>query len=169
MSKEHTEMKSIARRITIAGAFLTILLLGGVVFAAWVVTGTGSGYSKARTASTLTTSDVAATTTSQLYPGASGDVKVRINNPNPFPVSVTRIDPNGAVDSDNAGCTDVGGDPAKATGVSFAVQTPSSGNVVPAGGSLDMTLANAVSMDNTSVNACQGAIFTIPVSLTAGT
>jgi hypothetical protein len=161
-------MRSLVKRITVAGAFLAVLLLGGIVFAAWVVTGTGSGYSKARTASALTTSDVSASTTSQLYPGGGGDVAVRINNPNPFPVSVTDIDPNGAIDSDAAGCTDVGGDPAKATGVTFTAQSLSSGNVVPAGGSLDLTLANAVTMDNSSVNACQGAIFIIPVSITAG-
>jgi hypothetical protein len=162
-------MKSLIQRITVMGAFLAVLLLGGIVFAAWVVTGTGTGYSKARSAQALTTSDVSATTASQLYPGGQGDVKVRINNPNPFPVTVTRIDPNGAIDSDTAGCTDVGGDPTKDTGVTFTAQTLSSGNVVAAGGSLDLTLANAVAMDNSSVNACQGAVFSIPVSLTAGT
>jgi hypothetical protein len=162
-------MKSLIQRITVMGAFLAVLLLGGIVFAAWVVTGTGTGYSKARTAAALTTSDVSATTASQLYPGGQGDVKVRINNPNPFPVAVTQIDDSGPIDSDTAGCTDVGGDPTKDTGVTFTDQSLSSGNVVPAGGSLDLTLANAVSMDNSSVNACQGAVFSIPVSLTAGT
>ena len=162
-------MKKLARRITVSGAFLAVMLLSGVVFAAWVVTGSGSGYSKAKVAAALTTSDVSGTTTDQLYPGASGDLKVTVNNPNPFPVKVTQSAPNGAVSSDQANCTDVGGDPAKATGVAFTTQNPSSGNTVPAGGSLAFTLANAVSMDNTSVNACQGAVFTVPVSLTAGT
>jgi hypothetical protein len=166
---DRDDMKSLIRRLTVLGAFLAVLLLGGIVFAAWVVTGTGSGYSKARTAAVLTTADVSATTSAQLYPGGQGDVKVRINNPNPFPVKVTQINPNGAIGSDLAGCTDVGGDPTKATGVTFTAQSLSSGNVVAGGGSLDLTLANAVSMDNTSVDACQGAVFSIPVSITAGT
>jgi hypothetical protein len=160
-------MKKSHRRIASAAFALAVFIVGGIVFAAWVVTGTGQGYSKASQAQELTTSDVSASTSSQLYPGGQGDVKVQINNPNPFPVTVSQIAGNGAVSSDTAGCTDVGGDSSKATGVSFATQNLSSGNVVPAGGNLDVTLNNAASMSNQAVNACQGAVFTIPVSLTA--
>ena len=156
-----------ARLVTVAGA-IAALLAGGVVFAAWVVPGTGQGYSKAKQAQALTTDDIGATTVDQLYPGATGDVKVKVNNPNPFPVTVTAVDGNGAVDSDKANCTDVGGDAGKKTGVTFANQSLNSGNIVPANGNLTLTLNNAVSMSNQSVSACQGAVFSIPVSFTAG-
>lgn len=154
------------RLLTLAGS-VAVLVLGGIVFAAWLVPGTGQGYSKAKQAQALTTDDVGATSTDQLYPGATGDVKVKVNNPNAFAVTVTAVDANGAVSSDKANCTDVGGDVSKKTGVTFTNQTLNSSNVVPANGSLTLTLNNAVSMSNQSVNACQGAVFSIPVTFTA--
>jgi hypothetical protein len=161
-------MGSKGRKLAMVGTALSVFLAAGVVFAAWTVPGSGQGYSKARSAQALTTNDASASTSSQLYPGGQGDVKVEISNPNPFPVTVTRIESSGNVSSNNAGCTDVGGDSSKATGVSFATQNPNSGNVVPANGTLTMTFNNAASMSNQSVDACQGAVFSIPVSMTAG-
>ena len=160
-------MGKLRKKFSVVAGALVVFIIGGVVLASWLVPGNGQGYSKAASAQALTTSDVAATTTAQLYPGGSGDVKVKIDNPNPFAVTVTKVEPNGAVSSDQAGCTDVGGDPTKATGVSFSTQNLSSGNVVSANGSLTLTLTNAASMTNASVNACQGAVFTIPVTFTA--
>lgn len=158
--------KTRRRLLTLSGSVVA-LVVGGMVFAAWLVPGTGTGYAKAKQAQALTTDDVGATSTDQLYPGATGDVKVKVNNPNPFPVTVTAVDANGAISSDKANCTDVGADASKKTGVTFTNQTLSSGNVVPANGSLTLTLTNAVSMNNQSVNACQGAVFSIPVTFTA--
>lgn len=160
-------MSKVRRRLLTLGGATTALLAGSIVFAAWLVPGTGQGYSKAKQAQALTTDDVGATSTDQLYPGATGDVKVKINNPNPFAVTVTGVDSNGAISSDKANCTDVGADATKKTGVTFTNQTLSSGNVVPANGTLTLTLNNAVSMSNQSVNACQGAVFSIPVTFTA--
>ncbi len=160
-------MGNFRKKSAVVGTALGLFLIGGIVLAAWVVTGTGRGYSKAKQAQALTSEDVSATTIAQLYPGASGDATVKVNNPNPFPVTITKVSGNGAVDSDKIGCTDVGADPAKATGVTFSEQTLATDNVVPANGSKTLTLANAVSMSNASVNACQGAVFSIPVSFTA--
>jgi hypothetical protein len=155
------------RKFMVVGATLATFLAASVVFAAWTVPGSGQGFSKARSAQPLTTNDSSASTSSQLYPGGQGDVKLEISNPNPFPVTVSRVEQDGPVDSDKAGCTDVGGDPTKQTGVSFTTQNPNSGNVVPANGTLTMTFNNAASMSNQSVDACQGAVFSIPVTLTA--
>ena len=160
-------MGKIHKRARALSALVGVFLVGGVVFAAWIVNGSGEGSSKAKQALDLTTSNVGATTVDQLFPGGQGDVKVRVNNPNPFPVTITKVESGGAVASDKAGCTDVGGDLLKKTGVSFTTQNLSSGNVVPANGSLDLSLGNAVTMTNASVNACQGAVFTIPVTFTA--
>jgi hypothetical protein len=160
-------VNKLRKRLGVVGGALAVFIVGGVVLAAWLVPGNGQGYSKASSAQALTTSDVSASTTAQLYPGGSGDVKVKIDNPNPFAVTVTKIEANGAVSSDQVGCTDVGGDASKATGVGFSTQNLNSGNVVAANGSLSLTLNNAASMTNASVNACQGAVFTIPVTFTA--
>lgn len=158
--------RSRRRVLTLTGS-MGVLLVGSIVFASWLVPGSGRGYSKAKQAQALTTDDVGATTTDQLYPGANGDIKVKVNNPNPFPVTVTAVEGSGAIDSDKAGCTDVGGDASKKTGVTFTDQTLNSYNVVPANGSMTLTLNNAVAMSNQSVNACQGAVFSIPVGFTA--
>lgn len=163
-----SEVKKRGKKLLTVGMALSTFVIAGVVFAAWIVPGTGSGFSKAKSAQALTTNNVGATTTSQLFPGGDGDVKVEVSNPNPFPVTVTKVEANGAVSSSDSGCTDVGGDVLKKTGVSFTTQNLTSGNVVPANGTLTLTLNNAVSMTNQSVNACQGAVFTIPVTFTAG-
>jgi hypothetical protein len=148
------------RRVFTAG--LTVIVLGavGLVYAAWTTNGTGEAYVKAGTAQDLTTVDVSASTTASLYPGVSGNVLIKINNPNPFPVRVTAVTGSGTVTPDSghaAGCT--------TTGVSFTNQ---SGLTLDIAGSTatQFTLNAAAAMSNSSSNGCQGAIFTIPVSLT---
>ena len=139
------------------GVVTTALLAAGVAFAAWNATGTGSGYAKATTAQVLTTSDVAATTTAQLYPGGTADVKIKINNPNPYPVRVTTINGSGAITSDKGAACDA------STGVTFTNQSGTFD--VAANSNASFTLAGAVAMSNASDNSCQGAVFTVPVSL----
>ncbi|MEA2373774.1 MAG: hypothetical protein QOD53_237 [Thermoleophilaceae bacterium] len=155
------------RRVNRKIAVLTIVAtLSAVafVYAAWTTNGTGSGYAKAGTAVSLTTVDVSASTSATLYPGVSGDVLLKIDNANPYPVTVTAVSGNGSITADagHAGCT--------TTGVSFANQSSLS-IVVPAkvgavDGTVQTTLTGAASMSNASLNACQGATFTIPVTLT---
>jgi hypothetical protein len=146
-------------------ASLVVLGGAGLVFAAWLTSGSGSGYAKAGTSQALSTVDVSASTTATLYPGVSGDVVVKFSNPNPFQVRVTSVSLNGTSaditpDAAHSGCT--------TTGVSFTNQTAlaldvpaKSGGV---NGTLQTTLTGAASMSNASVDACQGATFTIPVT-----
>jgi hypothetical protein len=147
-------------RRLIGGAISAIVLVAvGLVYAAWTANGTGSGYAKAQTAQPLTTVDVSATTTATLYPGATGDVNVRISNPNPYPVRVTSVAGNGTITAcGGAGtCT--------TTGVTYTNQNGLTIDV-PANGATTSTLNGAAQMSNASDNGCQGATFTIPVSLT---
>jgi hypothetical protein len=153
----------------VIGAAVTVLVLGvvGFVYAAWTSSGSGSGYAQAGTAQSLTTSDVSGSAfTHNLYPGTSGDLNIKINNPNSYPVTVTSITSNGVIQADGthqtAGCgtaTD-----ASTTGVTFPNPGTQSISVAPSG-STTTTLTNKVSMSNASDNACQGATFTIPVSI----
>lgn len=139
------------------GVITTTLLAAGVAFAAWNASGTGSGYAKATTAQVLTTSDVAATTTAQLYPGGTADVKIKISNPNPYPVRITSITGNGAITSDKGAACDA------STGVNYTNQSGTFD--VAANSDASFTLLGAVAMSNSSDNTCQGAVFTVPVSL----
>ena len=144
------------KKLFVAGGLVAGMMASGIAWAAWTAEGTGSGYAKATEAQDLTTSAVAAT--ADLFPGATGDVKITINNPNPYPVEVTSISNGiGGITSDDTGCT------AANNGVTFTDQTGTW--AVGANGSQTFTLADAVDMDNSSVDACQGATFTIPVAL----
>ena len=151
--------KRVSRKIAVATTAAALVVVG-LVYAAWTTNGTGSGYAKAGTAQALTTVDVSASTAATLYPGGpAGDVLIRISNPNSYPVTVTAVTGNGSITADagHSGCT--------TTGVSFTDKTGLS-IAVPAGGQTETTLSGAASMTNASLNACQGATFTIPVSLT---
>ena len=147
------------RRLIGGGITVAVLVAAGLAYAAWTASGTGSGYAKATTAKALTTVDVSAQAAPELYPGGQGDVVVRIANPNDYPVEVDDITGNGAI-------TAAGGiGTCSTTGVSFTDQTNQNIDV-PANGEIQVTLNNAASMSNASENGCQGATFTIPVSLT---
>ncbi|HKP89740.1 MAG TPA: hypothetical protein VJT75_07155 [Thermoleophilaceae bacterium] len=153
---------SINRKIAvavIAAAFGVV----GLVYAAWTTNGTGDAYAKAGTAAAISTVDVSASTTATLYPGVSGDVLIRLKNPNPYPVTVTAVTGNGTITADggHSGCTTTGVTFSNQTGLTLSVPAKSGG----VDGELQTSLNGAASMSNASLNACQGAVFTIPVTL----
>src|SRR3954449_6329961 len=140
------------RNFIAAGMTLIVMVAVGFVYAAWTTNGSGSGYAKAGTSQALTTVDVSATTSASLYPGQSGNVDIKIHNPNPYNVQVTAITLNGvqsdiAADGSHSGCT--------TTGVTFTNQTGLTLSV-PASSDTATTLSGAASMSNASLNACQG-------------
>lgn len=155
------------RRVSRKLAVLTVFAaLGavGLVYAAWTTNGTGSGYAKAGTAQALSTVDVSASTSATLYPGGpAGDVLIRISNPNPYPVTVTAVSGNGAItpDSGHSGCSPTGVSFTNQTGLTISVPA----KVGATNGETETTLSGAASMSNASVDACQGAVFTIPVTI----
>ena len=154
-NKLHRTVKKV-----VAGTLMTgLILTAGVAFAVWTAGGSGNGYAKAGTVGALTTIDASASTSAQLYPGGTGDVKITVHNPNNFPVTVTGVSGNGTITSDaGATCN-------ASTGVTFT-NTSGLSDVAAANADTTITLANKASMSSSSVNACQGAIFTIPVTLT---
>jgi hypothetical protein len=150
-------MQKLRRKLTLMGAVLALFLLGSVVFAAWLVTGEGNGAAQAVTADDLVVQP--GTTSADLYPGADGDVNLSIENPNAFDVEVQTIVADGAVTTTAPGCN--------TTGVSFTDQTGITGMTVAAGATINVSLDDAASMNNSSDNACQGATFSVPVAVTA--
>jgi hypothetical protein len=146
------------RRITAGSILFGIILVSSVAYAAWTASGGGQGYAKAGTAQALTTVDVSASTTATLYPSGTGSVLLRISNPNPYPVRVASVSGSGTVTSDKGAACDA------STGVTFVNQTGLTLDI-PASGAATFTLNNAAAMSNASDNSCQGAVFTIPVTL----
>ena len=148
----------VSKKLTVGTLFAGAMLAGSIAFAAWTASGSGSGYAKATSAQALTTVDVSATTAATLYPGATGNVQLRISNPNPYAVQVTDVAGSGTIVSDKGVACD------GATGVTFTDQSGLSLNV-PASGAATFTLTGSVAMNNASDTSCQGAVFTIPVTL----
>lgn len=155
------------RRALLAfGATSSILVISAIVFAAWLAPGSGSATSKAGSSQALSTLDASASTSATLYPGVNGDVTVKISNPNPFPVRVTSVALDGAnsdiaPDGGHASCSPTGVSFTDQTGLSIDVPAKSGGT----NGSVTATLTGAASMSNASANGCQGATFTIPVTM----
>jgi hypothetical protein len=149
------------RFVVIAVVGVIAVAVAGIAIAAWVVSGSGTGYAKAGSSSALTLSDASASTSADLYPGVTGAVKLKVSNPNPFPVRITAVAGNGAITSDKGAACDA------STGVSFANQSGLTLDLLANEANKVFTLAGAVSMSNASDNTCQGAVFSVPVSLTA--
>ncbi|HYX85316.1 MAG TPA: hypothetical protein VE777_10135 [Gaiellales bacterium] len=97
-----------------------------------------------------------------LYPTGSVDLTVQLSNPNPYAVTVTTIaqtvGQSITVDAGHSGCDASVVTFNASAGTGLSVRVPASGTATP-------TLTNAVSMSNAAVDACQGATFTVPLSL----
>lgn len=152
---------AIKRKKTI---LLTTLVIAGsaigVAIAAWTTGGSGSGQAQAGSAASMTIS--AGTPSASLYPTASADVAATISNPNPYKVHVSSISLGTVtVDGAHSGCNTS----------SISVTSPhtngGSGWDVPANSTgVNVDLANAISMNNTANDSCQGATFTVALTAT---
>lgn len=153
-------MKRFSKRVLVMAATMSLAFVLSVAFAVWTATGTGSGQAKADNAKAITAVG-AAVSTDLLYPGKTdGDVGITITNPNPYPVTINKVERNGAVTA-----TPVAGRTCTTTGVTFTDQTALSLQL-DEGETKTFTLQGSAAMDNTSDNGCQDATFTIPVTLT---
>jgi hypothetical protein len=148
-----------SRKWLLALLVLLAAVTVGIGVAAWSVGGSGNGSAKATTASALILADASGFTSADLYPGATGNLTLRVTNPNSFPVRITAVSGNGTITSDKGAACNA------STGVSFANQSGLALDV-GAGVTATLTVSSAVSMSNASDNSCQGAVFTVPVSVT---
>lgn len=154
--------RRLGKKLSVASILTVCLLAAGIAYAAWTASGSGSGYAKAGTAQALTTLDASGSVTTTLVPGGSGQFAIKVSNPNAYAVSVTGVTVGGpVVASGGIGtCTTTG------VTISQSAVTAPLPFAVPANGTYTDVVANGASMDNTSDNGCQGATFTVPVTLT---
>ena len=136
---------------------LMLFSAAGAVLAYWTAVGTGTVTASAGTLQPVTVVPlVGGSPESTLVPGGpAADVVVKIDNQNPFDVILVAVGPHGTITASN-GCGP--------TGVSLAAPT-NLPMTVPPGISVSH-LAGAATMDRTSASACQGASFSIPVTIT---
>jgi hypothetical protein len=124
-------------------------------------TSSGSAHGSASTATLLTVTAGAGTPSTPLLPGGTGDVALTVTNPNNFAVTLVSVAGNGAITADGGhpGCT--------TTGVTFTAPTGSPLPVTILANSTNQVvdLPGAAAMSLTASNACQGATFSIPVTI----
>lgn len=147
---------SMKRRVTVLATTISVLLIAGVVFAAWTSTATGDGSASSFDhVDTLIDSIVTETAGTNLYPGATTDITVTVTNDQDYPVTVASID---------AGESNVEGDCAAGSVTTAAQTLGASADELAAGASKDYTLV--ATMGGDAAEACAGVTFTIPVSAT---
>jgi hypothetical protein len=148
------------RRVAVLIAAAASFAGAGVALAFYTTSGSGSGSATAATPQAVSVVAFAGgdAPSSTLQPGGTADVILRLSNPNAYAVTLVAATGNGSItpDSGHSGCT--------TTGVSFTDQTGLSISI-PSGSSL-VHVPGAAKMDTTSSSGCQGATFSIPITLT---
>lgn len=158
MNVASTTSRRARRPLALLVAAVT-LLAAGVAAAYWSITGGGSATAATGSTSALTLTPAAPT--AELFPGGQASVVLTVTNPNPGPVRVgslaldTSQGTGGfAVDGGHSGCG--------LAPLSFVTQTNGgAGWTVPGSGMLSVTLTNALSLGTGADNACQGATFSV--------
>lgn len=177
-------------RAKVMSATMGVVMAGATAYAAtnWFVGLGGGSTAEGQSASitNLTISAVATpAATNLLYPGANGDVVLKISNPNAFPVTLTAVHlpantafaagyADSALAAPNVGCTSANSGVAwnYATATSGSSHTLTSALTVAANGTLTVTMTNAASMSTSAPAACASTYFSMPsltgVSATGG-
>jgi hypothetical protein len=142
-----------------AVAALMLGLTGGAAYAYFTSSGSGSGAASTGAAQPVTVVAASGSVTNKLYPGASGDLHVQLNNPNSYQVTIVSLAPGSGpttADAGHSGCTTTGVSGATLSGLNISVAS---------GNNVQVTIPNGATMDATSLSACQGATFSVPISI----
>jgi hypothetical protein len=148
-------MRNITKRSIAITAAVAALAGAGVAFAAWTTNGSGSGSVTAASSKQLVITQSG--TATGLYPTGSVPVSFTVKNDNPYAVALTGATGGTfTVDAAHSGCNvaSLSATPVSLTGTTVAANSTSPAQQI------------TVKMDNTAVDACQGATigFTISVS-----
>lgn len=139
--------------------FLAVGSIAGGAFGYFTSTGKTTGSASTGTMQTVTVSAATVAPNTGLLPGGSADVTLKVTNPNSFAVTLVAVTATGGTitaDSGHPGCT--------TTGVTFTNQTGLSTSI-PASATTTVDLSGAASMSTASSAGCQGATFSIPVTI----
>jgi hypothetical protein len=157
------------RRTPIVFGAIVALVLGlsaGSAYGFLATHGSATSFASVGTMKTVTMA-TAGTPSTPLLPGGTGDVVFSVTNPNNFPVSLvgaaletgSAITPN----ANHSGCTTTDGNPV----VTLNVPSGDLPVAIPANTTMPINLASAATMDLNATSNCQGAIFDIPLAITA--
>jgi hypothetical protein len=155
----------VSRRAAVLLAATVVLVMGlggGAAFAYFAVTGSGSGAASTDPPQSVTVLQTTGTVTNKLYPGGSGDLVVKLDNPNSYPVDIESVAAGTGTVIGSGGigaCTDTGVSASPQTGLSISVASDAS----PPNHPVPVVIRNGVSMSTSSDSGCQGATFQVPV------
>jgi hypothetical protein len=163
------------RRAGVVAGVFVLLFGGGVAVASWTATGTGTGSAQAASVSGLVVS--AGTPLGALYPlpadstpatgygsGTVGSVATTVANPNPFPVTITTATVGSVTTNPLTGRTCAAGSVLPTTGAPITLSPPVT--LAAGSGPTAVTVPGALYMVSTAEDGCQGATFTVPVTVT---
>lgn len=149
----------------------TLMLGGGVAFAAWTHSGTGTANAQATTATPITVSP--ATPVGLLYPepaggypsAAVGSIYATVANPNNYAVQVTAVTVGTVTITPIAPRTCAAGSVVASVAGPMTLGTPVT---LPANsGPVALTVPGALKMIASAEDGCQGASFSAPITVTA--
>lgn len=146
--------------LTLVAAVLAAIASAGAAYAYFTSSGHGSGTTSVGSMSTVALQATAGTANSKLYPGGSGDLSFEVDNPNNYAVTLVSVTGDGSIsaDSNHSSCT-------TAQVVTFTNQTGLTANIPANATNYQIDLAGVVSMTTAAVNSCQGATFSVPVTI----
>ena len=156
-------------RLGVAGAIVFMLAcIGGRAFAVWHTTASGSGAAHAATLSPVLATALAegplaagssTVTARPLAPGSRGDLVLFVDNPNAFPVTITSATAGTAV-TDKVGCLP------GSVHVDLSLDTSNYPQLLASVVDFRIVRLGTVSLDLDAASECQGATFTIPLTVT---
>jgi hypothetical protein len=151
-------MTSLRTRLTVLICVGLLTFIAGEAWAYWVTGASGAGLADTASRLVRVTALVGGDAPdSTLVPGGTASVVVRVANPYGVPLRLTRAAAAGPVAADAAhpGCT--------ATAVTMTAADP--GVTVPANGTVLVQLPGAAAMSLSAPAGCQGATFSIPITV----
>ncbi len=158
------------KRVGVVFSASILMLGGGVAWAAWTNSGTGAANAQATTATGLVVT--AGTPSSTLYPKPAdgysdpsiGAVYTTVANPNPYPVQVTTVSFGAVTITPLSGRSCPVGSVVPTSSTPTVVATPIT--LAANASATAVTIPGAVEMISTAEDGCQGASFSVPVTLT---
>ncbi len=163
------------RRVGVVLGVTLLLTGGGVAVASWTASGTGQGSARAASVSGLVVD--AGSPVGALYPlpadvtpatgygsGTVGAVATTVTNPNPFPVRITTATVGSVTASPLGGRTCAAGNVLPTTTAPITLDPPVTlaANSAPT----PVTVPGALYMIPTAEDGCQGATFSVSVTVT---
>ena len=147
-----------------AAAALVVGVSSGTAYAYLTSTGSGTGAALVDPPFPVTVEAATGTVTDELVPGGRGDLLVRLDNPNDFPVDIVAVAAGTGTVTESGGigsCTNTGVAVFPQIGLRISV-APNANSDHP----VSVVIPNGVTMGTTSDSGCQGATFHVPVAIT---